>query len=100
MVKIKQFRYPADTTVQWRDNVFSDLDGEVTQLGIQAPSGTKFYLNGFNTEDNALQVGCTGIYELDLEGLTTLTQLRFNSNSLANAETIIVDVIYRTMDGV
>lgn len=96
MVKIKQFRYP-DTTVQWEDDVFSSLDGEVTQLGIQAPSGTKFYLNGF---DNQLQVGCTGIYELDLEGLTTLTQLRFNSDSLANAETIIVDVIYRTMDGV
>lgn len=96
MVKIKQFRYP-DTAVQWEDNVFSNLDGEVTQLGIQAPSGTKFYLNGF---DNQLQVGCTGIYELDLEGLTTLTQLRFNSDSLANAETIIVDVIYRTMDGV
>lgn len=96
MVKIKQFRYP-DTTVQWKNNVFSDLDGEVTQLGIQAPSGTKFYLNGFNNE---LQVGCTGIYELDLEGLTTLTQLSFDSGSLDNAETIIVDVIYRTMDGV
>lgn len=98
MVKIKQFRYPDDnTTINWTDNVFLDLDGEVTQLGIQAPSGTKFYLNGFN---NTLQVGCTGIYELDLEGLTTLTQLRFDGNSLANAQTIIVDVVYRTMDGV
>ena len=96
MVKIKQFRYP-DTIVQWKNNVFSDLDGEVTQLGIQAPSGTKFYLNGFSNE---LQVGCTGIYELDLEGLTTLTQLSFDGGSLDNAETIIVDVIYRTMDGV
>jgi hypothetical protein len=45
----------------------------VTQLGIQASPGTIFTLN--NGTD--IQIGKTGIYELDLEGLTYLTNLVF-----------------------
>ena len=96
MVKIKQFRYAGqEDTEKWTTDLFADLGGEVTQLGIQAPPETTFYLNGF---ENPLQVGCTGIYELDLEGLTTLTELKFSKESLV--QTIIVDIVYNTMDGV
>lgn len=96
MVKIKQFRYAGqEDTEKWTTDLFVDLGGEVTQLGIQAPPETTFYLNGF---ENPLRVGCTGIYELDLEGLTTLTELKFSKESLV--QTIIVDVVYKTMDGV
>ena len=98
MVRIKQFRYDLSNFEKWNTNLFEDLGGEVTQLGIQALPETMFYLNGF--DENPLRVGCTGIYELDLEGLTTLTELKFATASLNKAQTIIVDVVYRTMDGV
>lgn len=37
--------------------------GRVTKLGIQAPPGTRFYING--DTNNTIMVGRTGIYELE-----------------------------------
>ena len=68
----------------------------ILQLGIQALPGTKFYLNGSN---NPIIIGNTGIYELDLQGLTEISSLSFEANSIslingnANAY-LIVDMIY------
>lgn len=74
--------------------------GTITQLGIQALPGTKFYLN--NSVDPVI-IGSTGIYELDLEGLSEITALSFDSTSLsyiANNETagLIVDAIYNVVE--
>jgi hypothetical protein len=51
----------------------------ITQIGIQTLPGTKFYLNEATTP---IMVASTGIYELDLEGLSTITSLSFDYNSL------------------
>ena len=68
----------------------------ILQLGIQSLPGTKFYLNGSN---NPIIIGSTGIYELNLEGLTEINSLQFDASSLAliqnnvNAH-LIIDIIY------
>jgi hypothetical protein len=45
----------------------------VVKIGIQAPVGTIFTLNG----GNQISMGRYGIYELDLEGLGHLNSLVF-----------------------
>ena len=71
------------------------------QLGIQALPGTKFYLNN---NYNPVIIGYTGIYELDLNGLSEVTSLKFDMQSLnaisknANAY-LIVDIIYEDGEG-
>lgn len=71
------------------------------QLGIQALPGTKFYLNNSN---NPIIIGYTGIYELDLNGLSEITSLKIDAQSLnmisrnANAY-LIVDIIYEDGEG-
>ena len=51
----------------------------ITQLGIQTLPGTKFYLND---STNAIIVGNTGIYELDLEGISTINLIKFDRSSM------------------
>ena len=68
------------------------------QLGVQTLPGVMFYLNG--SEDPVI-VGSTGIYELDLEGISKINNLYFDSTSLKliadnpNAF-LIIDVIYES----
>lgn len=108
--QVKQFRfyqhnsnqnYPSD--IQYRNlisgGIFSDYM-PIIQLGIQSLPGTKFYLNGSN---NPIIIGHTGIYELDLEGLSEITSLQFDSKSIeainGNANSfLIVDIIYEEED--
>ena len=59
-------------------NIFKSC-GAITHLGIQARPGTLFYLNGNN---DSIAVGATGIFELNLEGLATITAIRFDKASL------------------
>lgn len=70
--------------------------GSITQLGIQTLPGTKFYLNN---SANPIIIGYTGIYELDLEGISEITSISFDRNSLSAINNIgnaylIVDAIY------
>ena len=70
----------------------------ITQLGIQALPGTKFYLNNSTTP---IIIGSTGIYEIDLEGLSEITDLRFDDKSVDaihnnNNAYLIVDIIYNS----
>ena len=51
----------------------------ISQLGIQTLPGTKFYLND---RANAIIIGNTGIYELDLEGISTINLLKFDRGSM------------------
>ena len=113
MKKIKQFRYYgelpdnprvalnypkglkyADLSASGNNNIFKEL-GVVTHLGIQAPSGTQFYLNN---SSYSIRVGSTGIYELDLTGIGSITSIRFSKDSLNAIETwtdgLIIDVLY------
>ena len=107
---IMQFRYYNDE--QGNNNQPEDLNAEslnkgtifakylpFTQLGIQALPGTRFFLND-NIEGPVI-VGSTGIYELDLEGISKINSLYFESTSLKliadnpNAF-LIIDAIYES----
>ena len=107
---IMQFRYyndehtnnnqPKDLTADAlnKGTAFSKYT-PVTQLGIQALPGTRFILND-NIEGPVI-IGSTGIYELELEGISKISSLKFDSKSLKliadNPNTIlIIDVIYES----
>lgn len=110
MKRIMQFRYygendnrnyPSDYTIaDWTTNVLSKC-GIVSHLGIQGEPGVVFYLNNGN---NPIILGSTGIYELDLEGIGRITNLKFNEEKLtttyptnpasSDSKRILVDVIY------
>jgi hypothetical protein len=79
MKKIMQFRYFGDNDDKNFPKGLSanDLTGgeifndyvPITQLGIQAPPGTIFYLNAPTKSDNSIIMGNSGLYELNLEGI-------------------------------
>lgn len=69
----------------------------VVKLGIQGPPGLKFHING----GNAITVGNSAIYELDLSNLGGLiSDLRFEEYSLPTRQegnpldSVIVDIVY------
>ena len=69
----------------------------IVQLGIQSLPGTRFYLN--NSLVDPIIIGSTGIYELDVDGLTEITHLKFNADSLDTISdnpnaSLIVDIVY------
>lgn len=113
--RVKQFRYYSDEATSSQNNqpsmlsedkpvtysnyVKGDVFGTyfpVTQLGIQALPGTKFYLN------HALEpiiIGVTGIYDLELNEQTQITKIQFDEESMKNIRDnnnayLIVDIIY------
>ena len=117
--KVKQFRYYNDKSSEVaadKRNQPTTLDGTttlitsehyangdvfgkyfpVTQLGIQALPGTKFYLN---EATDPIIIGATGIYELDLDGQAEITNLQFEARSMKlikenNNAFLIIDIIY------
>ena len=105
--KVKQIRYYKDnsannyptTGLTYRSLISGTAFSSYTpmiQLGIQSLPGTKFYLNGSH---NPVIIGNTGIYELNIEGLTEINSLQFDANSLTtisnnNNAYLIVDIIY------
>lgn len=67
----------------------------IVQLGVQTLPGTQMYINGSSTP---IIIGSTGIYELDIDGLSQIVTLAFSESSLqtiANNETayLIVDYV-------
>lgn len=68
----------------------------ITQLGIQTLPGVKVYINNHT---NPIIIGQTGIYELNVDGLSNITDIKFDGESLnlINNSTnayLIVDYIY------
>ena len=69
----------------------------IVQLGIQTLPGMKIYINNHT---NPIIVGQTGIYELNVDGISYITDLRFDGTTLniinrnqQNAY-LIVDYLY------
>ena len=105
--QIKQFRYYAENDERnYPEGVMTSLNLQigsifanympVSQLGIQALPGTKFYLNN---SYSPIVIGYTGIYELAIDDLAEITSLRFDYESLikisANKETVLlIDIVY------
>lgn len=72
----------------------------ITQLGVQTLPGTKMYINGFATP---IIVGSTGIYELSVDGLASITDLSFDQTSLQTITNndnayLLVDFVYEEGD--
>lgn len=78
--------------------------GPATKIGIQALPGTIFHLGTTNFSSGII-IDHTGVYELDLVNTTTtISNLYFNTESLAKIEAIdnaciIVDVLYIPAEG-
>lgn len=68
----------------------------ITQLGIQTMPGVKVFINNHTSP---IVIGQTGIYELNVDGLSHITDIKFDGNSLnlinnsVNAY-LIIDYIY------
>ena len=82
-------------------NIFENY-GVISKIGIQCRPGIHFYLNGSNYP---IEIGETGIYELDLEGYGQITSIRFAESSdnlqgidiFENPEVndrLLIDIIY------
>ena len=88
----------AKNLAETENNVFNKYT-PITQLGIQTLPGTRFYLN--KNIEGPIIIGSTGIYELDLEGISKINSLYFDPTSLKliadnpNAF-LIIDVIYES----
>ena len=57
----------------------------LTQLGIRALPGTKFYING---ESEPVIVGYTGIFELDFKDVNGVYSIKFDPKSVLAVENI------------
>lgn len=66
----------------------------IIQLGIQGPSGLHFQLDGNSTAE--LIIGSTGVYELDVNGMTVIKSITFPqfSTNTPPTDQIIIDIIY------
>ena len=58
-------------------NIFENY-GVISKIGIQCRPGIHFYLNG---SAYPIEIGETGIYELDLEGYGQIASIRFAESS-------------------
>ena len=103
--QVKQFRYYGDNDARnypgtgdvsknpmrratlKSGSVFSEYM-PIVQLGIQSYPGIKFYVNN---SSNPIIIGQTGIYELNVEGLSEITSLRFDGT--------VLDAIERSVTG-
>lgn len=107
--KIMQFRYygkdnsnnyPEVVTYNnlYKGNIFEKFSS-ISQLGIQAEPGTIFFLN--NDHLYPIEIGNTGIYELDLQNYGFIYAIQFLQESLNKypnenhyTDKILIDVIY------
>ena len=77
-------------------SVFSQYT-PMKQIGIQSMPGVKFYLNN---SIEPITIGSTGIYELNVENLTEIIALSFDTTSInmidesPSISYIIVDILY------
>lgn len=107
---LKQFRWYGDndsknfpqaiTSTQYANGTAFKNYYPISQLGIQALPGTKFYLNG---SVKPLTVGVSGIYDLDIKNGARITGLSFSQQSLKNIQEhptsyLIVDILYGEED--
>lgn len=112
MKSIKQFifygkddnrNFPKDFD-DWKYDLFKKY-GAVSHLGIQGEPGVLFCLNGA-PDDEAISIGGTGVYEIDLNGVGYISHLRFLEDNLQNhyptnltsPRRLIVDIVHEEVE--
>lgn len=108
--KLMQFRYKENDTsssnITLEDltgsNIFENYNS-ISQLGIQAGPGTKFKL-GSTANDYPIEIGVSGIYELDLQDYGYINYIKFEKVEMPYAEInksgeaiilpLLIDIIY------
>lgn len=102
--KFREFRYFGDNSSENNitrselisGSIFTQNIPTITQLGVRAIPGTKFYING-NT--NPVVIGFLGVLELDLSDGGSITSLKFDTQSINNINEninggyIIIDIL-------
>lgn len=66
-------------------DICSYLDGPIISLGVQAPQGTKMYIN-----NQPAVIGPTGVFELN--NVIEINSFKLEEN--ANLRKIVIDVLY------
>ena len=108
--KVQQIRYYGDHKSDSDKNQPANLTGNrlrsgsiftqytpMKEIGIQTMPGVKFYLNN---SIEPIIIGSTGIYELNVENMTEITALSFDTTSInminetPSTSYIIVDILY------
>lgn len=87
---IRQIRYygPGDNRNQPQGLTQSELTSgsifnttpTILQLGVQSFPGMKFFVNG---ADGPVIIGSTGIYELNVDGISQINSIRFDTTEIS-----------------
>lgn len=109
MIRVKQFRYGGATgqgaTFNYPQNISYQglLSGSafagyahIKQLGIQAPPGSTFYVNG---SSSPIIIGDSGVFDLTLNGDLEASSISFSADTLSRVEKsgsgyLIIDIMY------
>ena len=107
-MKIAQYRYNHSSANNITPEQLANVDEttespligkNIVQFGIQGPSGLRFCLNGNETAE--LVVGASGVYELNVNGFTTVTSItfpQFNTIKYSDKDLptgpITIDILY------
>ncbi len=104
---VAQYRYGFDpANISYSELVGRDANSplmgkSIIQLGIQAPSGVRFYLNGESGMMDGIVIDNTNLYELNVDGMTIITDITFDANTLQNnKDRIIIDIVYEGEEGI
>ena len=75
-------------------------DKSIIQLGILGYSGLRFFLN--DADADGIVIDSNNIYELNVDGITIITSITFDRNTIRQADTghIIIDIVYEAEEGI
>lgn len=103
--KFKQFIYPDNGygagygKSEWEAGSLFTQNGPIVQLGIQVINLADPKSNSYSTKlqinnSNNIQIGYTGIFELDLTDISQISSLKIYPPEGNMTEKVIVDIVY------
>jgi hypothetical protein len=61
----------------------------------------RFYLNGESGMMDGIVIDNTNLYELNVDGMTIITDITFDANTLKNNKyRVIIDIVYEGEEGI
>lgn len=74
-------------------------DKSIIQLGIQGYSGLRFFLN--DAETDGIVIDQNNMYELNVDGVTIITGVVFDPNTVRESgQRIVIDIVYEAEEGI